>query len=266
LSCRLAEAVTSSHPNPEPKSGYRAKEIKVSPQKKPAKTSSLTKFYWIFGAVILVSVGAIAYAKFKSTDTQGAVDKPITLADSSDARSIYQRATPMQLGNADAPVKLVVFSDYQCPYCGQWASQVQSALVNDFVKTGKLQFVYYDFPLGGAHKYSYHAARAARCAGDQNKFWEYHDALFGHQTDWSSRSGVPIDDFTKYADEVGVKRDQFDTCLKSDKYADVVSANRLLGDQLGVNATPTILINNRRVREPLDYKEIKDMIAKEGGV
>lgn len=238
----------------------------MSPQKKPPKKSSLTKFYWILGAVIAIGVAAIAYAKFKSGDTQGAVDKPVTLADSTDARSIYQKATPMQLGEGTAPVKLVVFSDYQCPYCGQWASQVQNALVNDYVKTGKLQLVYYDFPLGGAHKYSFLAARAARCAGEQNKFWEYHDLLFGQQSEWAFRAGVPIDDFDKYADQVGVKRDQFDVCLKSDKFADVVTANRLLGDQLGVNATPTILINNRKVREPLDYKEIKDMIAKEGGV
>jgi protein-disulfide isomerase len=245
---------------------YRAKEIKVAAQKKATKKSNLTMFYWILGAVIVVGLGAIAFAKYKSTDTQGAVDKPVTLADSTDARSIYQRATPMTLGNADAKVKLVVFSDYQCPYCGQWASQVQTALINDYVKTGKLQFVYYDFPLGGAHKYSFLAARGARCAGDQNKFWEYHDLLFGQQSEWAFRSGIPMDDFEKYADQVGVNRPQFDACLKSDKYADVVTANRILGDQLGVGATPTILINNRKVREPLDYKEIKDMIAKEGGV
>jgi protein-disulfide isomerase len=238
----------------------------VSPQKKPAVKSGLSKFYWILGGVIVVGIAAIAWAKYKSTDTQGAADKPVTLADSADARSIYQRATPMPLGNANAPVKLVVFSDYQCPYCGQWASQVQQALIADYVKTGKLQFVYYDFPLGGAHKYSFLAARAARCAGEQNKFWEYHDLLFGQQSEWAFSSGVPMDDFYKYADQVGVNRTQFDACLKSDKYADVVTANRMLGDQLGVAATPTILINNRKVQEPLDYKAIKDMIAKEGGV
>ena len=73
-------------------------------------------------------------------------------------------------------------------------------------------------------------------------------------------------DFDKYADQVGVNRAQFDACLKSDKYADTVTANRLLGDQLGVNATPTVIINDHRVREPLDYNEIKQLIAKEGGV
>ncbi len=238
----------------------------MAAQKKAQKKSDMTKFYWIIGLVIVVGIGAIAFAKYKSTDTQGAADKPVALADSTNVRSIYQRATPMPMGNANAPVKLVVFSDYQCPYCGQWASQVQAALINDYVKTGKLQFVYYDFPLGGAHKYSFLAARAARCAGEQNKFWEYHDVLFGQQSEWSFSSGVPMDEFEKYADQVGVNRTQFDTCLKSDKFADVVTANRMLGDQLGVAATPTILINNRKVLEPLDYAEIKNMIAKEGGV
>jgi protein-disulfide isomerase len=240
------------------------KEILVSPKKAKQQQAGLKRFYIVLGVVAVLGIAAIAFSVVRS-NAGGAALEPVTIADSTDSRALYEKATGIQIGSATAPVKIVVFSDYQCPYCGQFASTIKPALVNDFVNTGKLQFVYYDFPLGGTHKYSFLAARAARCAGDQNKFWEYHDLLFGQQSEWSFSSGVPMAEFLKYATQAGVDSGPFEACLKSDKYADVVTANRMLGDQLGVNATPTVIINNRKVASPLDYDEISKLI-KESGV
>jgi len=109
------------------------------------------------------------------------------------------------------------------------------------------------------------AARAARCAGDQGKFWEYHDLLFGQQSRWSTKPSVPIKQFEEYAAQLGLDTQAFGQCLNSDRHADVVSANRLLGEQLGVNGTPTVIINNKRVQRPLDYGELSELIEREAG-
>jgi protein-disulfide isomerase len=239
------------------------KEIQVSPKKTKPQQPGMKRFYLVLGVIAVLGIAAIAFTVVRSR-AGGAALEPVTIADSTDSRALYERATGMQIGSATAPVKIVVFSDYQCPYCGQFASTIKPALVNEFINAGKLQFVYYDFPLGGTHKYSFIAARAARCAGDQNKFWEYHDLLFGQQSEWSFSTGVPMAEFQKYATQAGVDGAAFEACLKSDKHADVVTANRMLGDQLGVNATPTVIINNRRVVSPLDSDEISKLIRESG--
>ena len=131
-----------------------------------------------------------------------------------------------------------------------------------------MQFVYYDFPLGGAHVHSFLAARAARCAGDQDRFWDYHNLLFNRLSDWGTAQNPPVNQFVSFAEQLGLDKDQFSSCLKSDKYQDVVSASRMLGDQLGVNATPTLILNGKRVRAEigLDWSALKELISAEPGV
>src|SRR5690606_8784396 len=120
--------------------------------------------------------------------------------------------------------QVVVFSDFMCPYCGQFTLQVERLLKENYAQTGKIHYVYYDFPLGGAHRHSFLAARAARCAGDQGKFWEYHDYLFGQQSEWSYKRNPPVGEFEDYAEALGLDRAAFSECLRSDRHADVVSA------------------------------------------
>jgi len=123
---------------------------------------------------------------------------------------------------------------------------------------GQVQFIFYDFPLVGAHPHSFLAARAARCAGEQEipgaerdnaAYWAYHDKLYAEQSSWTYETSV-VGDFVDYAEEIGLDSRAFSTCLNSDRYADVVTANRLLGDQLRIMSTPTILVNNRRIGFP----------------
>jgi protein-disulfide isomerase len=227
-----------------------SKENHVAPQKRTAPAPSPNRiFYWILVAVALAGVALLAFSVVRARSGRGAVMEPVQL-DSTSLRAIYAQAKPEKLGPDSAPVKLVIFSDYMCPYCGDWAAQVQPRLVQDFVKPGTLQIAFYDFPLGGAHRYSFLAARAARCAGAQGRFWEMHDAIFGRQSEWSYASSPPVSAFESYARALGLDTSAFDGCLESSRFADVVTADHLLGEQLGINSTPTVIINEQRLQDP----------------
>lgn len=209
-------------------------------------------FYAVLAVIALGGILAIGYAVLGGGGGE-AVTEPIEL-DVADARSLYEQATPVRLGEDDAPVKIVEFADFQCPGCGEFSLRGRPQIM-PYIESGLAQLVYYDFPLGGGHAHSFLAARAARCAGDQsmpagaegeNAYWLYHDKLYQEQPNWSVERDV-TDTFVGYAQEVGLDAREFEQCLRSDRYADVVTANRMVGDQLGVRGTPTILVNNRRI-------------------
>ncbi len=230
------------------------------------KKSGLQPFYYVLGGLALLGVIAIAWTALRSRGG-GAALEPVPL-EGLNNQDVIARAQGIKLGPDNAPARMLVFSDFMCPYCGQFASQIEPQLKAEYIDKGQLQLVFYDFPLGGAHVHSFLAARAARCAGDQNKFWEYHNTLFGRLSDWGVSQSPPVNDFTDYAVELGINRDQFNQCLRSDKYQDVVSASRRLGDQLGVNATPTLILNGKRVGASigLDMPALRELINAEIGV
>jgi protein-disulfide isomerase len=233
----------------------------MTQKKAAASGGGMRGFYALLGIVAIAGIGALGYSVMGKSAK--AATEPVNVAGLEDPRALFQKAEGVAVGDPSAPVKLIVFIDYMCPGCGQFSLQIQPLLLANEVKAGKLQLVSYDFPLGGAHKHSFLAARAARCAGDQGKFWEYHDLLYGQQSAWSYKPSAPVKDFVGYAAQLGMEQGAFESCLNSDKYADVVTANKMLGEQLGVNATPTVIINNRRVSNPFDYKELSAIIAEE---
>ena len=206
-------------------------------------------FYVVLGVIAVGGIIAIAYALSGGGGGGTAATEPVDLQ-AATAQEIYEQATPILLGQESAPVKIVEFADFQCPGCAAFSLQVKPQLT-PYIERGDAQLVYYDFPLGGSHVHSFLAARAARCAGDQqlegrNPYWAMHDKLYQEQPSWSPRQNV-TDDFVGYAEEIGLDRRAFDRCLRSDRFADVVSANRLLGERLGVMSTPTVLVNNRQI-------------------
>jgi protein-disulfide isomerase len=217
----------------------------VAQKNKPKQ--GMKSFYWVLAGIAVLGIAAIAWVVMRNRTGNAAI-APVAIAGADNPQALVAKAQGVTIGNENAPVKMLVFSDYQCPYCAEFASMIEPALVKEFVPSGKLQFVYYDYPLGGAHKYSFLAARAARCAGDQGKFWEYHDLVFGKQSEWGTEEGVPLKTFLGYGKEVGVNEGPFKSCVDSDKYQDIVSANHELGERLGVNATPTVFVNGRRVQ------------------
>lgn len=213
-----------------------------------------TAFYGVLGVIVVAGVAAIGYAVLGGSGTAAT---ELVEIDMSSARALYDQAVPMRMGSEEAPVRVVEFGDFQCPACGTFSLQVRPAIVEQYVNTGQVQFVFYDFPLVSIHDKAVLAARAARCAGDQSlegsedsAYWVYHDKLFEEQGRWAYRQGSVVNDFVDYAADVGLDRGPFEACLKSDRFADVVTANRRLGDQLRITGTPTILVNNRRVGNP----------------
>jgi protein-disulfide isomerase len=212
-------------------------------------------FYYGLGVVALAGAAWIGFGVVKKNEA--ATAPPATMTQVASSQELVQKAKGVIRGTNTAPVKIMVFSDYQCPWCAIYATTVENQVRTNFVDTGKVVEVYHDFPLGGEHKYSFLVARAARCAEDQGKFWEYHDLVFTKQRDWSFQADVPVRLLKGYAKDIGLDRTKFDGCLDSDTHADLVEYNRQLGDQAGVTSTPTVFINGTRAEHPEDWDKLK---------
>jgi protein-disulfide isomerase len=162
---------------------------------------------------------------------------------------------PMR-GPKDAPVQIVMFSDYECPFC----SRVEETMAQVRTKYGEqVVIVFRDFPLS-FHKSAQKAAEAAGCAGEQGKFWEYHDKLFANQ-----RALAPAN-LDQYATELGLDMAKFKACLDSGQRAPEIAADMKAGQALGVTGTPAAFVNGRFVNgaQPLDAfaKIIDDELAR----
>ncbi len=162
-------------------------------------------------------------------------------------------------GPKDAPITIVEFSEYQCPFCGRITPTLK-ALEQKYA--GKVRLVFKDFPLQN-HLQAPKAAEAAHCAGDQGKYWELHDQLFANQQQ------LQIADLKKYAGTVGLDQVKFDQCLDAGTHTANVQADVDLGSQMGVQSTPTLYINGRIVTgaQPASVFEaiIDDELARKGG-
>lgn len=139
------------------------------------------------------------------------------------------------LGPADAPITLIEFADFQCPFCQRYAQETFPRLREDY--GDQIRFVYKDFPLSSIHADAFSAALSAQCAQEQDKFWEYHDLLFG------GTLGLGREAYDSYAQQLGLDVAAFDQCLDEERYTDIVQADYAIGNQLGIQATPTFFIN-----------------------
>ena len=148
------------------------------------------------------------------------------------------------IGNKNAPVTMIEFSDFQCPFCKRFRDQTFDQLKAQYIDTGKVKFVYRDFPLSSIHPNAQKAAEAAECADDQGKFWEYHDKIFEGQSVWAS-SGVSV--FKQYAQELGLDSKKFNDCLDSGKYKNEVEKDLSDATKTGGQGTPYFLIGNQPV-------------------
>ncbi|HEU4387571.1 MAG TPA: thioredoxin domain-containing protein [Blastocatellia bacterium] len=153
-------------------------------------------------------------------------------------------------GNADAPVTIVEFTDFECGTCARTQPALEDLLVE---YQGKVNLVVRDFPLEN-HKNAGKAAEAAEAARAQGKYWEYAALLFNNQT------ALDVPSLKSYAEQLGLDRARFDSELDSGKYFDPVSRDRQVGLLLGVDATPTLFVNGRRVRS-IAKEDLKDAIA-----
>jgi len=156
----------------------------------------------------------------------------------------------MTRGPETAPVTIFEWSDYQCPFCKN-AQEVLGRLQVEF--SGKLRIVFKDFPLR-SHERAIPAAIAARCAGAQGRYFEYHDLLFVAQPDFSR------DDLVGYARRIGLDAQAFAECFDSARYQYAVLADQREGRAAGVRATPTFFINGRMIEGALPIEAFRDVI------
>jgi protein-disulfide isomerase len=148
-------------------------------------------------------------------------------------------------GPSSAPVSIVKFEDFQCPFC----KQVQPTIVELLKRyDGKVRLVHKDLPLDSIHPQAHQAAEAARCAGEQGKYWNYHDVLYANSTK------LGLEDLKGYASELGLNVESFRACYNSGKYKAVVKKDLNEGAQLGITGTPSFFINGREISgaQPLE--------------
>jgi protein-disulfide isomerase len=159
--------------------------------------------------------------------------------------SINTDGAPIK-GKTDAPVTIVEFGDFQCPFCGRFATDTLQQLVKNYVDTGIVKFVYKEFPMS-FHSNAQAASMAAECANEQGKFWPYHDKLYVTQTTWDNQDSNAVKNtFKQYAVSLGLNAASFNSCFESGKYNDKIQKESSEGSQYGVNGTPTFYIGNQK--------------------
>jgi protein-disulfide isomerase len=163
------------------------------------------------------------------------------------------------LGSADAPVSLVAWEDFQCPFCKEANNNALAQVIEDYVAAGQVRVEYRHYAFLGDE--SQVAAEASECANDQGKFWEYHDILFANQQG-ENRGAFSDNRLKQMADRVGLDRAMFDSCLESGKYTAAVQAETRAGRQIGIDSTPVFFVEDVEISGAQPYSVFKNAIDK----
>ena len=139
-------------------------------------------------------------------------------------------------GPKDAKVVLIEFSDYQCPFCARFSRDTIPQVQTNYVDTGKIKYVFADYPLEAIHPHAFKAAEAASCAGEQGEFWKMHDHLFANQ------KALKPEDLSQYAETIGLDKSKFQECLDSQKRAASIRKTMAQAGDAGVSSTPTLMV------------------------
>lgn len=216
----------------------------------------------IIVAAVVIS-GAILYSRAvpsKSSDSvatgQNAnkqVKEPVDVSIDDDA----------VLGKSDAPVTIIEFSDFQCPFCRSFWKNAFAEIVKEYIDTGKAKLVFRDYPLS-FHPMGVPSAKAGECAKEQGKFWEMHDVIFEEQEKLGEGTvQYTVNDLKKWAAKVGVNTTQFNDCVDSEKYKAEIEKDAADGVAAGVTGTPAIFINGRLIAGAQPFSVFKTIIDEE---
>jgi protein-disulfide isomerase len=219
--------------------------------KKPVRKANNTKFVGALVAVAVIGVGVLGYTLSHSGPKVLIVDPKLPAG----------AAEGHLMGNANAPVQVMEFGDFECPGCGNFATVTEPDVRTRLINTGVVAFRYFDFPLP-QHKNSWTAHLAASCAEDQGKFWEMHDRIYAGQDEWSDLVADvpnPLSIFRRYAKELGLDVATWENCVVTQKYAARIKGNQAEGVRRNVQQTPTIIIGDKQVNS-LTYDEFKKLV------
>ncbi len=221
---------------------------------------SLLIQYILTGSLIFASGIGVGYlvwgrqAPQKAENSDTAAADEITIPENIKRYDVPVDDDP-SLGPANAAITIIEFSDYQCPFCTKWQTEVWPEIQKAFPT--QVRLVYRDFPLYGLHDNAEGAAEAANCAGEQGAYWKYHDKLF------AAENGLGAAAFIQYADELGLDGEKFSSCLESGTAKEEVKADYEYASQLGVSSTPTFFINGIPVVGAQPFSVFQQLITKE---
>ena len=155
------------------------------------------------------------------------------------------------MGNADAPVTMVEFTDFQCPFCRRYSNGTFPQIIKDYIKTGKVRYVVRQFPLKAIHPKAVKASEASLCAGDQGKYWEMYDQIFK-----KTKSFEP-EEWVRHAEALGLEMSSFKDCLNNGKKAQQVKSDLKEGAALGMRGTPGFFFGRTDPNDPNKFKAVK---------
>lgn len=216
------------------------------------KGNRLPKTFIIIGAVLVV-IGASVFFTTRPGERQS-TEKPPTAAKASGT---------MAMGRDDAPITVIEYSDFQCPFCAIFANDIQPELIEQYVDTGLVRFEWRNYPVFG--QFSVLAAHGAMCADEQRSFWPYHDALYA-QMDSLKQSDKNVDTLVAIADELELDAAAFRACIEEERYAAEIAAQYAEGRALGIVGTPTFMMNGVMMvgAQPLDtWQRVFEVLQEE---
>lgn len=230
--------------------------------------------YLLFGLLVIVAfMGGSLWTKFliggksqpetqvaevASPQPEAAVpQQPEVLGEEDQAAIVKDPAASK--GPEDAAVTIVEFSEYQCPFCKKYIDESYVKIMEEY--GDEVRYIFRDYPLG-FHQHAQKTAEAARCAGDQGKYWEYHDKLFEEQEIWTAESDS-TETLVGYAGSLGLDSGEFSECLASGKFGEAVKSDFELGQRVGVSGTPSFFVNGKMLVGAQPYEVFKEAIESE---
>ncbi|MBI2846360.1 MAG: DsbA family protein [Chloroflexi bacterium] len=229
-----------------PRSGRRAQEAYTS-KRGPALLKQTSIILGVFIAVMMVvTLVLVGRAGQPAPPTSSPTPSPF--------------ASGLSKGAEDAPVTIEEFSDFQCPFCAQFARTTSPQIEEVYINTGKVRFVYRHFAFIGEE--SILAAMASECANEQGAFWPYHDKIFASQSG-ENKGAFSKANLKRFAKDMGLDTNSFNQCLDSGKYAQKVADDLSAGSRLGVDTTPTFVVNGKIVKGALPFSQFQPIIEAE---
>ncbi len=217
-----------------------------------------TKFI-LPGAIILAGVLVSAAMIYSNGGNGGSAN----IGNTAGEQKAVSTDDDAYLGDENAPVVIIEFSDYQCPFCRSFWRETLPLIKSEYIDTGKVQFVFRDLPLS-IHPAAIPAAQATECAEEQGKFWEMHDKIFSEQEKLGSGTvQFSVDDLKKWAGEINLNTGDFNSCLDSKKYAEEVENDLNDARAAGANSTPSLFINGRLVVGAQPFAVFQSLIEEE---
>lgn len=214
---------------------------KESSNRASANLSDQARNRIIIIAITLIAVFVVIVLIALNTGRDGIADpKPMS----------YPMASGTSLGAEDAPVTVIEFADFQCPFCGDFHENTLPLIVDNYVATGEVFFIFRNFTVLGPN--SYRAAKAALCADEQGSFWRYQDYLFENQNE-RDPTAFSNERLEEMAERAGLDRDRFRACLIDDRTHDIIDEDNLFAQNAGANSTPSFLINGSLIRGALSF-------------